>query len=81
MLIHEATGDNSLSDKVRSYGHSTGADAATQALESGSKKLILVHFSPRYNDITPILEEARKIFKNTMAANDMTELEVKLDEV
>lgn len=81
VLIHEATGDNSLSDKVRSYGHSTGADAATQALESGSKKLILVHFSPRYNDITPILEEARKIFKNTMAANDMTELEVKLDEV
>ncbi len=81
VLIHEATGDMSLSDKVRSYGHSTGKDAAEQALLSNSKKLILIHFSPRYNDIKPILSEAKNIFDNTETAEDLMEMEVKLSEV
>jgi ribonuclease Z len=81
VLIHEATGEMSLADKVRAYGHSTGKDAAEQALLSNSKKLILVHFSPRYNDVNPILSEAKQVFENTEIANDLMELEVKLSEV
>lgn len=81
ILIHEATGESSLADKVRAYGHSTARDAAEQALLSKSRKLILLHFSPRYNDIGPILNEAKKIFPNTEASVDLMELEVKLNEV
>ena len=78
ILVHEATGEKSLQDKVVSYGHSTGEDAALQARDSNSRTLILVHFSPRYNEITPIIEEAKKIFADTLAANDFMEVEVEL---
>ncbi len=81
LLIHEATGDMTLVDKVRTYGHSTGQDAAEIAELSKSRRLVLIHFSPRYDDISPIVEEARKIFKNTEASNDLLELEVKLSDV
>lgn len=79
VLIHEATGDKTNENKVVSYGHSMGSDAANQALESNSKKLVLVHFSPRYNDIKPIVEEAKAIFPNVIAAKELMELEVGLN--
>lgn len=81
ILIHESTGDSSLADKVRTYGHSTGRDAAEMAKLSNSKKLVLIHFSPRYEDIEPIIREAKEIFPNTIASNDQMEEEVKLSDV
>lgn len=80
ILIHESTGDKTNREKVTSYGHSTGEDAASQARDSNSKKLILLHFSPRYNEIKPIVDEAKAIFSSTIAAEEMMELEVKLDD-
>ncbi|MEM0128491.1 MAG: ribonuclease Z [Thermoplasmatales archaeon] len=80
ILIHEATGDSSNKEKVVAYGHSTGADAAIQARESGSKKLILLHFSPRYNDIRPIVDEARAIFSNVLAGEELAEIEVGIND-
>jgi ribonuclease Z len=32
--------------------------------------LLLGHFSQRYNDETPLLEEARTIFTNTFLTNE-----------
>ncbi|MGC8562686.1 MAG: ribonuclease Z [Thermoplasmata archaeon] len=80
VLIHESTGERSNETKVISYGHSTGNDAGIQARDSNSKKLILVHFSPRYNDIKPILEEARTVFQNVIAAEELMELEVSVND-
>jgi ribonuclease Z len=80
VLIHESTGEKSNESKVISYGHSTGNDAGIQARDSNSRKLILIHFSPRYNDIKPILEEARSVFQNVTAAEELMELEVGIND-
>ena len=40
------------------------------ALEAGVKRLILGHFSKRYLDETPLLDEARAIFPDTILANE-----------
>ncbi|MEM0130406.1 MAG: ribonuclease Z [Thermoplasmatales archaeon] len=80
ILIHEATGDTSFKDKVVSYGHSTGYDAAIQARDSNSRKLILLHFSPRYADISPIVSEAKSVFPNVLAAEELQEMEVGLND-
>ncbi len=80
VLIHESTGERGNESKVISYGHSTGMDAALQARNSNSKKLVLVHFSPRYNDINPILEEARSVFSNVVAAEELMEMEVGIND-
>ena len=80
VLIHESTGEKSNESKVISYGHSTGNDAGIQARDSNSRKLILIHFSPRYNDIKPILEEARSVFHNVTAAEELMELEVGIND-
>jgi ribonuclease Z len=76
VLIHEATGDSSIQEKVTQYGHSTGKEAAEIAKLSNVKKLILIHFSPRYNDVAPIINEAREVFNETYGSQDLDEIEV-----
>ena len=55
ILIHEATGEY--------YGHSTGADAAYDAVEANAKRLVLIHYPSVRGDPGAVLEEARAIFK------------------
>ena len=69
-LYHEATYDESLRVKAHKRYHSTALEAATVAHEAGVKRLILGHFSKRYLDETPLLNEARTIFPNTILANE-----------
>lgn len=69
-LYHEATYDASLGEKARARGHSTSADAARTALEAGARHLILGHFSKRYINTHRLVEEARKIFPSTIAAEE-----------
>ena len=38
--------------------------------------LILTHFSARYNDESVLLEEAKKIHDNTIAAKDLLEVNI-----
>ncbi|MBL8151711.1 MAG: ribonuclease Z [Blastocatellia bacterium] len=77
MLIHEATYTEDLADEARLRGHSTAAQAASIAEQAGVERLLITHFSPRYLDIRPLLEEARRIFPNTDAARDLLEIELK----
>jgi len=76
VLIHDATADSSMEEKANRYGHSTAKQAATVAKECGAKELILTHFSPRYEDVTPMLIEAKEIFENTLVAEDFLEYTV-----
>lgn len=71
VLIHEATYGNELATEAHARGHSTAADAARIASAAGARRLILTHFSPRYGDVTRLVEEAREVFPNVDAASDL----------
>ena len=50
--------------------HSTTIDAANMAQSANVKKLLIGHFSARYNDIRLFENEARTVFENTEAVKD-----------
>lgn len=54
ILIHEATGQY--------YGHSTGADAARDALDANAKQLVLIHYPSLRGNPEAVLQEAKTIF-------------------
>jgi len=70
LLYHEATFDQNLEKMAKTTGHSTAHQAAKIAKLTNAKKLVIGHFSSRYKDITPLLNEAKEIFPDTYAANE-----------
>ncbi len=76
LLIHEATYTEELAAEAQQYGHSTAAQAARMAVEAGAQRLLLTHFSTRYPDATPLLEEARSVFAETSLAHEFVEVGV-----
>jgi ribonuclease Z len=68
LLYHEATFTRDLQEHARSTGHSTAEQAAQLASAAGVKHLLIGHFSSRYGDLSPLLEEARAVFPNTSLA-------------
>jgi ribonuclease Z len=75
-LVHEATFTEEFIEESHHFGHSTAAEAAGIARDANVKRLLITHFSSRFPDIRPLLEEARSIFPETYAAEDLRELEV-----
>ena len=69
-LYHEATYGSELTAKAHSRYHSTALEAATVAREAGVKQLIIGHYSKRYIDETPLLNEARSVFPHTILARE-----------
>jgi ribonuclease Z len=82
LLIHDSTADASLSEKANRYGHSSNVQAAEAARKAGARRLLLIHISPRFGpqDSPRILEEAKKVFPETILASDLMELEVRLQD-
>jgi ribonuclease Z len=80
LVIHDSTFDDSLSEKAELDGHSTPCQAAGQAKKAKAKRLVLTHVSARYVDAGLLLEQARKVFKNTIVASDFLVLELPLGE-
>ena len=76
LLYHEATFDKTKNDLAKMTGHSTTLDAAKTALDANAGTLIIGHFSARYKDITPLVEEARSIFPETYPAIDGKSYEI-----
>lgn len=70
LLYHEATFTEADRKLAADTAHSTGADAARTALAAKAGKLVIGHFSARYKSEKEILEQAREIFANTVAAVD-----------
>ena len=70
LLFHEATFAKNMKDQARQTSHSISEDAAKIAKEANVGKLIIGHFSARYKDVTPIINEARNIFPDTISAED-----------
>ena len=76
LLVHEATYTSEYDEEARQYGHSTAAQAAQTAKDAEAARLLLTHFSTRYADATPLVEEARQIFPESLLAYDLMEVEV-----
>jgi ribonuclease Z len=76
LLYHEATFMQDKEKNAREKFHCTASDAATIAKKAGVKKLMLGHYSARYDDLNPLLDEARKIFDNTILAEEGNVYEV-----
>ncbi len=68
LLYHETTYTEENNEKATQRFHSTAKQAATIALEGKIKKLIIGHFSSKYKDLQPFLDEAKPIFENTELA-------------
>ncbi len=70
LIYHESTFTQAYEDKARRSMHTTAAQAATLAREARAGTLLLGHFSGRYPDLKPFLEEARAIFPRTLLAEE-----------
>ena len=76
LLYHESTYCNEQKERAKLYYHSTAAQAAKVAKAAGARRLLLGHYSARYEDELVMLEEARAVFPESYltAENDVFEL-------
>ncbi|MDI6691322.1 MAG: ribonuclease Z [Candidatus Bathyarchaeota archaeon] len=81
LLIHDATLDDEMIERAEEDGHSTPEQAAKNAKKAKVKQLILTHVSARYDDVSILLEQAKKIFRNTKVAEDFLKIEIPLSDV
>ncbi|MFO7967335.1 MAG: ribonuclease Z [Archaeoglobaceae archaeon] len=77
VLIHDGAFTSELQEWAEETKHSTAREAAEIAHKIGAELLVLTHISARYSkDATPLLEEAKEVFKNTLIAHDYYSLQV-----
>lgn len=81
LLYHEATFMNDMLPRAKETFHSTALQAATIAQKAEVKTLMIGHYSARYKDLQPLLEEAKSVFENTILAveGESTRLELEND--
>ena len=70
LLYHEATFMQALASAAADKLHATAIEAATIASKAQVRKLLIGHFSARYEDIEPLLAEARTVFTETYPAEE-----------
>jgi ribonuclease Z len=68
LLYHEATYLKDLEERAEKRFHSTSVQAATIAKKANVQKLILGHFSSKYESLKEFEDEAREVFPNTELA-------------
>ena len=68
LLYHEATYLKDKTIEAEQRGHATAEQAAQIAKMANAKRMMLGHYSSRYNDLMPFLDEAKAIFENTILA-------------
>lgn len=68
MLYHEATFTSEMEERAKSTYHSTARQAATMAKDAQVGRLLIGHFSTRYRNLEPVLEEALEVFEKTEIA-------------
>ncbi|MBI2967789.1 MAG: ribonuclease Z [Bacteroidetes bacterium] len=70
LLYHDSTFANDKSSRARETFHSTAEEAGYIAKHAEVRKLLLGHFSSRYNDLSILLQEARQVFPETDIAEE-----------
>ncbi len=77
VLICESSFSDEIKAQAKKHLHMTAKQAGEIAKKSKSKKLVLTHISQRYGkNPKKILNEAKKIFKNSVLVNDLDVLVV-----
>ncbi len=64
LLYHEATFMQDMQANADAKQHSTTVNAATIAKKAQVNKLLIGHFSARYDELTDVIEETRSVFAN-----------------
>lgn len=62
MIYHETTYLDHLRERAELRFHSTTKQAATIALKAGVKKLLIGHFSSKYDTLEEFEAEAKEVF-------------------
>ena len=70
LLYHEATFADSEKERAAQTMHSTARQAARAAAAAGAKRLLIGHYSSRYETVDTLLKEAQELFPATIAANE-----------
>lgn len=65
LVYHEATYLADHEEKALSRAHSTTRQAATIALKANAKRLLIGHFSSKYDVLDDFLTEVKQVFENT----------------
>ncbi|SNS16662.1 RNAse Z [Belliella buryatensis] len=69
-IYHESTFGDDEENRATETFHSTARQAGDIASKIGAKKLIIGHYSTRYLDTTPLLEQAKITFENSYASEE-----------
>jgi len=75
-LYHEATFMEEEMLRSKQTEHSTARQAGEIARKANVKKLIIGHYSARYNNQNELLNEAKAVFENTVLGEDLTVYEI-----
>ncbi|MCS4434629.1 ribonuclease Z [Aquiflexum gelatinilyticum] len=70
LLYHEATFGDDEKERAGTTFHSTSRQAANIAKEAEVDKLLLGHYSSRYKDLIPILNQAKEVFENSFLSEE-----------
>ncbi len=70
LVYHESTFMDDMRERAESTYHTTAKQAAQLAKDSKVKRLLLGHFSTRYKDLSPLLAEARAVFRESYLAEE-----------
>lgn len=76
LLFHEATFADEDAPRAKETYHTTASQAASLAHEAGVKRLLIGHFSARYDDESLLLEQARKVFPSTSLAKESLSISI-----
>lgn len=75
-LYHEATYADDNEAMAEKYCHSTARQAAMVAREAGVGKLLLGHYSSRYEDENVLLQEAAGLFPHTQLTKELDVIDI-----
>lgn len=82
LLICESMFEHSLLDQAKEKKHMTAIQAATIARDSNSKKMAMIHYSPRYTDkeLAILEEEAKSIYPSAILSKDRMCFEIPFED-
>lgn len=76
LLVCESTFLHKDVELAQTYRHLTAFQAATLARQAGARRLVLTHFSARYDDARAFEQEAREVHDDVVVAEDLLTIEV-----
>jgi ribonuclease Z len=76
LVVMEATYVSEHKEMADQYRHSTARDAAMTVESAGAHRLAITHFSQRYSNPEQHLKDAREVFSNVIALNDLDRVRI-----